>query len=324
MKELKYLTIDEQLDLLKSKGLKINSEKVARKYLNEIGYYKLINGYKTPFKYTKNENGQETIKKFIENTTIDELYHLYTFDQNLKSLLLKYISQIEIMVKARMSDLISSKYGIKESEYLVADNFAPDKRSRDSKEKKFLEIQVDILNTIREQSSKHKSIKWYADNYGFFPFWIVCNVLSFGTISLLYSKMKQPDQYLISKTFGQKSKTFESMLIIIQLFRNVCAHNEVVYNFRTFKSLSQKDIEHIYKMFKIEKDEKSGKYKYGVNDIFSLIIIFKLILPKNDFLEFLSKFNSLLSTLKKKVDKTMFDGVMMGMGIVRDLNLLKK
>ncbi len=324
MKELKYLTIDEQLELLKSKGLIINSEKIARKYLNEIGYYKLINGYKTPFKYTQKTDDKNAIKKFIENTTIDELYHLYTFDQNLKSLILRYISEIEIMVKARMSEVISSKYGIKESDYLVADNFAPDKISRDSKETKFLEIQADILSTIRDQSTKHKSMKWYAENYGFFPFWIVCNVLSFGTISLLYSKMKQPDQYLISKYFRQKSKTFESMLTIMQLFRNVCAHNEVVYNFKTFKSLSQKDIEYIYKSFKIEKDDKSGKYKYGINDIFALIIIFKLVLPKSDFLEFLSKFKSLLITLKKKVDKIMYDGVLITMGIVGNLDILKK
>lgn len=324
MKDLKYLTIDEQLELLKSKGLIIRSEKVARRYLNEIGYYKLINGYKTPFKFKQKSQKNESTKKFVDNTTIDDLYHLYTFDQNLKSLLLKYISQIEIMVKTKMSEIISSKYGVRESDYLIADNFAPDKLSSESKEKKFYEIQAEILNTIKEQSTKHKSIKWYANNYGFFPFWIVSNVLSFGTISLLYSKMKQEDQYLISNSFGQQSKIFESILTILQLFRNVCAHNEVVYNFKTFKSLSQKGIEKIYKTFNIEKDIKSGRYKHGINDIFALVIIFKLVLPKTDFLEFLSKFKSLLNILKRKVDRGMFSSVLITMGIVGDLDILKR
>ncbi len=317
---LKYLNIEEQIEHLLDKGLLIPSKKLAKKYLQDIGYYKLINGYRTPFLTSIMENGQ-TYEKYCKNTTIDDLYHLYQFDQALKSLILKNISSIEVMVKSRMSDVISSKYGIKESEYLLATNFKQD--NNNSKSKKFIDIQCEILKTINNQKNKHNAIKWYTKNYGYYPFWVVSNILTLGTISQLYSIMKQPDQYNISNTFGIKSKLFESMLMIMQLFRNACAHNEIVYNLRTFCSLSQKDIKHIYNQFSIKINTKSGKYQKGTNDLFALIIIFKLLLSKGHFTEFISQLKSLLNNLKKKIDNNKYLYILDTMGIVGDLDILK-
>lgn len=317
---IKYLNIDEQIDHLIDKGLLIPSKKLAKKYLSDIGYYKLINGYRTPFMTSITTNNQAH-EKYCENTTIDDLYHLYQFDQSLKSLILKNISNIEVMVKSRMSDVISSKYGIKESEYLVATNFKQDNNK--SKSKKFIDIQFEIIKTINNQKNKHNAIKWYSKNYGYYPFWVVSNILTLGTISQLYSIMKQPDQYEISKTFGVKSKLFESILMIMQLFRNACAHNEIVYNLRTFCSLSQKDIVQIYNSYNIKINPKNGKYQKGTNDLFALIIIFKLLLSKGQFTEFISQLKSLINNLKKKIDNTKFSYILDTMGIVGDLEIIK-
>ena len=316
--EKEYLTIDEQISLLKDKGLIIDNEKIARKYLKQVGYYKLINGYREPFMFKFKNKGIEQ-HKFVENTTISELFYLYNFDQDLKNLIFKHICQIEVFIKSLMSDLISRKYGVKQDDYLKQDNFKSDKETQ----KNFIEIQTDILNTIKLQNGKHKAITWYAENYGYYPFWVVANVLSLGTISLLYSKLKQPDQFEISNSFGLKSKIFESMLMTLLLFRNACAHNEVIYNFKTIRSLAQKEISFIYEKFNIPKDPKNGRYKFGTNDVFALIIIYKLLLDKSQFNEFISKFKSILNKLKKKVDEQMYNGILLSMGIVGDLEILK-
>ena len=320
-KDKKYLSLDEQISLLKSKGLIINSKKTAKKYLKNIGYYKLINGYKGPFIITAG-NREGEMNFYVENTSIDSLFHLYKLDQDIKGLVFKYISNIEIMIKSVMSDYISYKYGIKETEYLKSENFRPD--TLNSKQKKFIEIQSEILKTITSQVGKHKAITHYANNYGYFPFWVVSNILTLGTISLLYSKMKQIDQNEISRVFNIKPKTFESILSILQLFRNVCAHNEVIYNYRTYKSLSQKELKYIYEAYNIILDGNTGRYYHGVNDVFSLIIIFKLLLTKDQFSEFISQFNSLLNNFKKKVSETMFNEVLFTMGIVDSLDIIKK
>ena len=323
-KEIKYLTIEEQIENLTAKGLLIKSKKTARKYLCDIGYYKLINGYKKPFMFKqKNEDGT-IIKKYYENTSIEDLFHLYEFDQNIKGLILKYISFIEVKVKSRMSDVLSQKFGIKEKEYLSVENFKPDSTSNKHKNnKKFLEIQKEIIDTIEHQKTKHPAIKWYSNNYNFYPFWVISNILTLGTISLLYGKMRQAEQNEISRTFGVKSKLFESMLMIMQLFRNACAHNEVIYNYKAYRSLSQNDIKPIYDACKIEVNSKTGRYSKGVNDVFALIIIFKVLLSKEKFANFLSQFNSALNSLNKKIDTQKFQEILLAMGIVEDLSILK-
>ena len=135
--------------------------------------------------------------------------------------------------------------------------------------------------------------------------------------------MRQAEQNEISRTFGVKSKLFESMLMIMQLFRNACAHNEVIYNYKAYRSLSQNDIKPIYDACKIEVNSKTGRYSKGVNDVFALIIIFKVLLSKEKFANFLSQFNSALNSLNKKIDTQKFQEILLAMGIVEDLSILK-
>lgn len=317
---IKYLNIDEQIEHLESKGLIIPSKKMAKKYLTDIGYYKLINGYRGPFMGIIRDNSGIQKKKYCENTSIDDLYHLYEFDQGIKELIFSFISKIEVMVKARMSDIISSTFGIKESEYLIQSNFKSDSAKEKSE---FLEIHTEILGAINKQKDKHSAISWYSKNYGYYPFWVVSNILTLGTISLLYSKMKQPDQYAISKTFNLRAKTFESVLMIMQLFRNACAHNEIIFNYKTRCSLSHDYIENIYKAYKINKNPKTGRYMHGENDVFAIIIIFKLLLTEGIYNEFIARFKSLLLKLKKKIDDTKYQDILLTMGIVDDLSVIK-
>lgn len=321
-KNIKYLDIDEQIEHLINKGLVITNKETAKSYLGRIGYYKLINGYRAPFTYKIVGTNKNYTLAYYENTSIDDLYHLYCFDQDLKGLLLKNISHIEIMVKSRMSDVISQNYGINEDDYLNPNNFKPDNQNVNLKS--FKDIREDIINTIKKQSTKHNSIKWYTEKYGYHPFWIVSNILTLGTISLLYSKMKQPDQYKISNWFRLKSKFFESLLMIMQLFRNACAHNEIVYNYKTLCSLSQNDINEIYNLYKIEKNNKTGKYINGTNDVFAIIIIFKLLLTKDQFSDFLSQLDLLLNRLKKQVDEQKYKSILFNMGIVGSLDIIKE
>ena len=46
-----FRTYDEQIELLKNRGVDINGTNIddAKKYLTDIGYYNLINGYKDLF-----------------------------------------------------------------------------------------------------------------------------------------------------------------------------------------------------------------------------------------------------------------------------------
>ena len=80
MKEFK--TYQEQIEILKSPGIVINNEEFALEKLQEDNYYNIINGYKDLFIDSN---------QYIQGTTFEEIYSLFEFDRNLKSILLKNI-----------------------------------------------------------------------------------------------------------------------------------------------------------------------------------------------------------------------------------------
>jgi abortive infection bacteriophage resistance protein len=284
------------------------------KYLSDIGYYKLINGYKKPF-IEKSQNG---CNKFIDSTSITDLYYLYCFDKGLRELLLRYLNSVEVSIKAKMAEHMSKNFGIKENDYLNPNNY------KTNQHKPFIDIQTKVLSAIKEQVDKQNAIRHYSKNYGYFPFWVVSNILTFGHICHLYSKMKQPDQYCISKNFNVKAEWLESAMIVMQLFRNACAHNEIVYSFKTVAySLNQNEWNDLYKTFNISKDPKTGKYEKGVNDLLAIFFIFKLVLDKAEFLTFISQFESIRNKLKSKVNAKVYERIVELMAIPNDIEKVK-
>lgn len=81
--------------------------------MQEIGYYKLINAYKIPF-ITNDGNHN----KYINDVYFEDIYNLYKFDTELKTIVFEATTNIEINFKALLSEVISSQYGIKDKNTL--------------------------------------------------------------------------------------------------------------------------------------------------------------------------------------------------------------
>ena len=74
-----FKTIDEQYNLLLSRGLLFTDENKAKQYLLNNNYYNVINCYA---KFFMDE--QDT---FIKGTNFDEITHVHFFDKELKNVL---------------------------------------------------------------------------------------------------------------------------------------------------------------------------------------------------------------------------------------------
>lgn len=70
-------------------------------------------------------------------------------------------------------------------------------------------------------------------------------------------------------------------LKVLTLYRNVCAHNERLFSYRTYI-----DIPDTLLHEKLDIPKNGSKYMYGKNDLFSVVIVFRYLLPKLDFLMF--------------------------------------
>ena len=110
-----FKTIDEQYDLLLSRGLSFSNEEKAKQYLLNNNYYNVINCYAKFFM-----NKQD---RFLPGTNFDEITHIHFFDKELKSVLFKYIIESEKHLKSIIAYRFSEMYKDIDYAYLVATNY---------------------------------------------------------------------------------------------------------------------------------------------------------------------------------------------------------
>ncbi|WP_129409743.1 Abi family protein [Marinitoga lauensis] len=288
MSDKVFKTYNQQMRILRSRNLHVSSK--AKQILKMENYYNIINGYKDLFLQSNN-----TAEKYKDNATFDEIYALYKFDRELRFIFLKRLLVIENNVKSILAYKISEKYG--HTDYLKLNNF---KKYKDEKGLQQIMKVISILQkNISEQSGKHNAITHYITKYGYVPFWVLVNVLTFGNISKLYGILKQQDQQSISKEFGINNKTFSSYLKLMSIFRNICAHEEIFYNKKLKTEIRGGEI---HQKLNIPKNN-NGKYIYGRNDVFALLICLKEFLPnkkEENFLKLQEKLKKLSKIFRKK------------------------
>lgn len=266
MNKKEFKTLDEQLSIFRSKGLIINNEEYAKDVLLMENYF-FINGYRHIF-LKKNE------KRFIDGTTFEELHRMFLFDRNLRNILFKNLLIIENNIKSIISYQLSKKYGFKERDYLKESNFTTDNKDK----RRVNDVINKMKRQIRVNGSKHTATLHYINNYGYVPLWILVKVLSFGLINELYGILKPEDQLELSEFYNLDVETLETYLALLSNYRNLCAHEDIVFDHKSQRSINDSRFHIIMKI-----QNKDEEYIYGKNDIFALVIILKQMLRKNKF-----------------------------------------
>ena len=268
-----FKTLDEQIQIFRSKGLVITDEDKTKDILLRENYF-FINGYRHLFmKSWKDSN-------FIPGTTFEELYAMFVFDRRVRNIFFKNLLIVENNIKSLISHQLSKNYGFKEKEYLNPKNFSKDPmQSR----------QVhDVLNKVKRQirvnGKQHSATMHYITNYGYIPLWILVKVLSFGIVSELYNILDYNDKSQIADYYKVDSATLGIYLSILSNYRNLCAHEDILYDHRTQKQIPD-SIYH--KMLYIDRTD--GEYNYGKNDLFAVVIIFKQLLTPTEFVDFINE-----------------------------------
>lgn len=282
-----YKSNEELLDYIISKGVIVNDRQDAINKFQRYTYYSIINTYKEVF---KKDN------KYINGVTFDEIYSLYVFDKNLRSIFLKYALEIEIIVKSLISNTISEKYGIENSlsEIICFDSNA------DVELIKYLVF--DINEESRKNYGKHPAITHYIKNYGFIPPFVMTKIMTLGQISRYYGLLKQEDRQAISKYFKISDKLLKQILVNLTLVRNICAHNDRLYTFHSKFLISYKLIDKTYKV-----NEKS-------TNLYMLINSMKYLLDNKNYNNFVDQINNEINILSEKINCINIDNILKIMG----------
>lgn len=267
MNNKEFKTLDEQIAIMEHKGMTVPDKEHAKEVLMRENYF-FLNGYRHLFLIS------ETEKRFIPGTTFEELYSLFLFDRSFRNIIFKNLLVIENNVKSIISYQLSKKYGYKENEYLKPRNFttAPE-RSRQVQD-----LIKKMKRQVRVNARQHSATSHYVNNYGYIPLWILVKVLSFGIVGELYAILKKEDQDQIADLYHLDVDTLITYLPILSNYRNLCAHEDIVFENRTQRLI---DDTLYHALLEIEKE--NGEYVCGKNDLFALVIMMKQMLSDVEF-----------------------------------------
>lgn len=315
MKE--YKTFNQQLVILRKRGLIVPKDGCPKRFLEQENYYNVINGYKDLFLQKDSDGNILKPEQYLQNTHFNELKSLFLFDRELRILFLKYILIFENSFKTVISHEFSSNYP-KPNSYLEIKNYVG------NNPKKVLQ-QISILTkTIHDKVDKNGAIKHYIEEYGSVPLWVLVNYLTVGNLAYLYGILKDTDKNAIAKFYSDKYKRqyksepiirfssddMISALKIINLVRNKCAHDERLYN----SDFSNVRVANIAKYF--------GYTNCDNKRIIVCILYLKFLLDKKYFQEFSIELEKIFERYRKKFNTVAFSDILSIMGI--DLESLQR
>ena len=302
-----FKTIDEQVEILKRKGLIIEDEEETKEILLRENYF-FINGYRLLLMNSYSD------KTFVKGSTFKELYALFLFDRSMRNIIFKYLLIIENQLKSITSYQLSKKYGYQEKDYLNPKNFTEDR----SKIRRVKDLIEKMKRQVRINGTKHNATLHYIKNYGYVPMWVLVKVLSFGIVCELYSVLKKEDQIEIASVFNVSTEYLEDFLPILANYRNLCAHEDIMFDYKTEKVIPDTEYHEKLNIFKMDDE-----YIYGKNDIFAVIIMLKYLLRKDDFRIMLKEIDYEKELLDSRIDSIPIEKILDRMGIPKNyLDLL--
>src|SRR5665647_1673840 len=90
------VSIQDQITLLRGRGLTFGNEARAAHYLSNISYYRL-RAYTYPF-----QDNQDPNHPFIKKVSFEDIIQLYVFDRQLRLLIFNAIEKIEISLRTQI------------------------------------------------------------------------------------------------------------------------------------------------------------------------------------------------------------------------------
>lgn len=254
-----FKSIDEQIEILKSRGLDISDVEKAKDFLYKNNYYR-ISGYSLTLR--KND-------KFYEGVSFQNIIDIYEFDHQMRHILLKYIEIIEVRVKSIYAYEFTKIYG--PTGYLDSNNF------------KNTVVHSDVMSKAEEQKEKRLPYEAYLKHFiedlkEAVPFWAYVDLLTISNISFLYSISDEDLKATVAQSIGlykQGSILLGKFMHSLTIIRNLCAHGGRLYN-RLFEQ--KPNLSKYEKSFLIEKN--------GVVDnahLYSFVLIMKRLLIRDEF-----------------------------------------
>lgn len=242
MTDKPFKTIDEQLNILKSRGLVIINDSAAKQSLQNNGYYEIINGYKYPF--LLNPSNDE--EGYNPSASFENIYEFYQLDSYIRSAVIDSIEIFENSFKQAVAYAIAENISEELAEYSNSDNYVPGHiNNHGNSDRDFLLRRINTVSGLNTEPYKH-----YRETHDNIPPWILVKGLSLGNTIYLFRLLKDSSikEKIIGRMMGfdpaiipgidaqfRIKQVFSDSLSLILDYRNLAAHGGRIYDHRSVK-----------------------------------------------------------------------------------------
>ncbi|SQE95759.1 Abortive infection bacteriophage resistance protein [Streptococcus equi subsp. zooepidemicus] len=312
-----FKNLDQQIAILKRRGLNINDISYAKRYLLTNNYYDVINGY-SKFFTVRNNN-----ERYISLAEFEEIKAVHLFDKEFKSALLKALIEAEKHFKSVVAYRFSEKFP-EPYAYLKTENFRKTKNFNEmSRISKLIGNLTTIINSNIKKNHSN-SIKHYYYSHGGVPFWVLCNDMTFGQIVTFYEnlddKLKEKIAFDLSSFLqdnilnitGASSNniisvpTLSNFLKNANEFRNIAAHNNLLFRHRCWKNL------------KFQRWMPRNSNHCNKQGLYYVFLYLQCLLSASQYATLHNTFLKRVTTLKKKLKSISISKILLALDFPSD------
>ncbi len=315
-----FLTYNQQMRKLRDKKHIACEGTKDKNILVRMGYFNLINGYKTPFVCGVDSVTGDHI--YLANTSLDHFYCLKKFDDELRILLLKYITQIEEEVRTLTGYKFDQCNGNGKVQWFDTGAYSSNST---------MQSRMNAISSAYSELSKSQLdyVRFYMDNHTSIPTWIMIKVINFSTFIDILRNSKNDVKHSLCSLYDMLDANgyYDVKLLIgslhwLRKVRNSCAHNERIYCIKQSqnrKTNSGRILDRYFRTMRPSYSRESDKR------IMDLLVYMKYYLPDVEFKSMISVLQEMLEKLKNSVTLNAFDNIRGQMGIknLSDLEELK-
>lgn len=266
-----FLTLDQQVKLLRDRDLAIHNEQFAKDTLEDSSYYR-FSGYSLTLR--KDDH-------FFPGVTFEDVTDIYNFDQALRSLLFQYLHIIEVRIKSVYAYEFAKMYGPK--------GYTDPTKFKHTKASDIKSILKNIEN-MRKRGYHDELFLRHYKNEQLLPIWVLIELFTFGNLSRIYQRSKDELKIAVAVELRKDHKKIKNIsyfgknLRCLNTLRNFCAHGSRLFNrvFYRKPALSSKES----KLLNYSESSQLYGFKQSAPDnshLYGFILVMKSLLRDNDF-----------------------------------------
>lgn len=226
-----HLSFDDQVQLLKSRGMTVDDPAAAAELLSAVGYYRL-SGYWYP--YRRQLGNRQRDDQFVAGTNFSTVVRLYDADRRLKLQVLDAVERVKIALRVMIGFTLGKRGAYAHLDRANLDGqFTQANGRRRSRYDDWIAKVLDAQHRSSEDFVVHSQTKYD----GRLPVWVVTEILDFGSAAHLYRGLKAVDRTAIAQDLeivdglGRgNGHTLGNWLRVLNYVRNICAHHSRLWN----------------------------------------------------------------------------------------------